>query len=840
MKAKKIIPIIVWLACAIGSIKAQTNTFYFMDELPMRNTMNPAFLPNTKFYFDFVFLPNLYLSAGNNSFAMKDFLINQNGQTVTALHPSMNVDDFYKKIKKTTSLETEFQLNLLSFGFRFKEKNYLTFDLDFKVNATAYVPRDIFKLGLYGTPDEFGVNSFNFKSIGVDASVYSEAGIGYMRRINDQWTVGGKLKFLMGYAGVTSKVNKMSLKASQDSWDLDADAQVYGSLPMSYDTKEDGTIDFNTFNLYEQANGGIDIQRYLELLYRPAGYGGAIDLGVTYEPIKHLVLSASITDLGFIRWNKNLIQGSMAGTYQYNGIYYEPGDSIDLEKIGQEIEDAFEFKSEGSSPFTQMLRANAHIAVEYGILNNKISFGLLSRTRFNAAHVTQEVTLATNFRPLDWLKAYVSYSFVNSRWNNIGLGLNLRAGMFNMFIAADYIPLNWAYIYSSENARTTVPYNTQRVNLQMGMSWNIGRDSGDKDRDGVKNIDDKCPKTGIKSLRKLCPNTPRKKFVDAKGCTLDEDKDGVPDCYDKCHGTKKGVKVDKFGCPLDSDQDGVPNTIDKCPKTPEGVEVDSNGCPLDDDNDGVPNYLDKCPNTPEGIKVDKNGCPIDTDKDSIPDYLDKCPNTPVGVLVDANGCPRDEDMDGIPDYLDKCPNTPKDAFGQVDQTGCPKDSDGDGVPDYLDKCPKEKGSAENHGCPELKKEVRNLFKKAMQGIQFETGKDVIKKSSYPILDAIANVLIANPTYNLNISGYTDNVGNPKFNQVLSAKRAASVKRYLASKNVEEARMNSAGYGQENPIADNKTAAGRAQNRRVEFEVVFESISYEKVVNPELNQLINTK
>ena len=355
----------------------------------------------------------------------------------------------------------------------------------------------------------------------------------------------------------------------------------------------------------------------------------------------------------------------------------------------------------------------------------------------------------------------------------------------------------------------------------------------------VKNGKDKCPKTDVKALRKLCPEVDRKGFVDVEGCTLDDDKDGVPNCYDKCPDTPANVPVDSVGCPFDEDKDGVYNHLDSCAHTPLGVMVDAKGCPLDDDQDKVPNYLDKCPNTPALVIVDSVGCPLDTDKDGVVDYLDKCPNTPANVQVDANGCPVDTDGDGVADYLDACPNTPKEAYSTIDTKGCPKDTDGDKVLDYLDKCPTTVGLPSNYGCPELQKEVRSLFKQAMQGIQFETGKDIIKPTSYPILDAIAKVMLDNPTYQLTINGYTDNVGDDASNQVLSEKRAASVKKYLTNKGIAAERMTSNGFGETNPIADNKTTKGRALNRRVEFLVAFENVSYEKVVNPELQDTPKT-
>jgi outer membrane protein OmpA-like peptidoglycan-associated protein len=305
------------------------------------------------------------------------------------------------------------------------------------------------------------------------------------------------------------------------------------------------------------------------------------------------------------------------------------------------------------------------------------------------------------------------------------------------------------------------------------------------------------------------------------GKLRDSDNDGIADKYDKCPDTPIDVKVDANGCPVDTDGDGVADYLDKCPNTPTGVTVDAVGCPVDSDGDGVPDYLDKCPNTPTSVKVDAVGCPIDTDGDGVPDYLDKCPNTPTGVNVDASGCAIDTDGDGVADYLDKCPGTPAAAYGKVDMNGCPLDTDGDGVPDYLDKCPKTAGEASNNGCPEVKKEVKTLFQKALQGIQFETGKADIKPFSFPLLNQIANILILNPTYLIEVQGHTDTVGGYDYNINLSNNRAASVRLYLVDKGVTQDRITSQGYGYNKPVASNNTKAGKAMNRRVEFVVTFE-------------------
>lgn len=308
------------------------------------------------------------------------------------------------------------------------------------------------------------------------------------------------------------------------------------------------------------------------------------------------------------------------------------------------------------------------------------------------------------------------------------------------------------------------------------------------------------------------------------GAARDGDADGVTDGRDRCPGTPVGATVDATGCPGDSDRDGVLNGLDRCPNTVTGAIVDATGCAGDADRDGVVDGVDICPDTPAGATVDANGCPADQDADGVFDGLDACSDTPARATVDARGCPADGDGDGVFDGIDECPNTP--AGADVDGRGCTVvrqvDSDGDGVFDDTDRCPNTRPGQQVDavGCPLLFRiEAGERQPLVLKGVNFETGRSTLTTDSYATLDEVAASLLANPQVRIEIAGHTDATGSRALNQRLSLARAMAVRAYLAQKGVSPDRMVARGYGPDRPIATNQTAAGRAENRRVEIHLL---------------------
>jgi|CXWL01.1.fsa_nt_gi outer membrane protein OmpA-like peptidoglycan-associated protein len=267
------------------------------------------------------------------------------------------------------------------------------------------------------------------------------------------------------------------------------------------------------------------------------------------------------------------------------------------------------------------------------------------------------------------------------------------------------------------------------------------------------------------------------------------------------------LKMEITGQKKKGDKHSAKNTIDLTGLIPQQTNA------TDRDKDSIPDNIDACPCIAGSLC--NQGCP-DSDNDGVIDKEDKCPD--IKGLVKYMGCPvPDSDKDGITDDEDKCPE----IFGVPPYKGCPiPDADNDGINDEKDKCPKTPGPVENEGCPVIKKEVINKLNFAADNILFETNTATLKSSSFKGLDEVVKILNENEGIQLKISGHTDNVGGDEFNQELSTRRASAVLTYLTEKGAGIDRITSEGFGETRPVADNKTATGKQQNRRVELKLSY--------------------
>jgi OOP family OmpA-OmpF porin len=235
---------------------------------------------------------------------------------------------------------------------------------------------------------------------------------------------------------------------------------------------------------------------------------------------------------------------------------------------------------------------------------------------------------------------------------------------------------------------------------------------------------------------------------------------------------------------------------------------------VDSDNDGIQDVFDQCPHSEAGVTVDDTGCEIfvDSDGDGVMDRKDLCANTPQGAPVDGYGCLRDEDGDGVTDDIDECPNTVSGAAIYVN--GCERDDDGDNVVNHLDECPNTRTNApvDARGC-----EIGSTVE--LRGVNFASSSDRLLTGAEQVLDDAIDWLKKNPHLVVEVAGHTDSDGAAAANLGLSERRAYTVRDYLINGGVSESSLTARGYGESEPVADNSTTEGKAENRRVELRIL---------------------
>lgn len=830
---------IVLTLLALQATAQNDLTLYNMNFVHTRLNLNPAFRPQAKVNFAVPGIGSTMFSFSNSGFVYNDFMRKRADDSTY-----IDLDKMLGAMKPKNFMAMNMRLQLFDLGIKIGA-GYLRLHSQERVDVRMSYTKDFFGFLIRGNGPTAGTEQK--LNVGINAIHYREYGLGYSHEINEQWTAGVTLKYLYGMENVQT--------ASSDVLVL--------TDPNTYELRARTNIHINTSGLDTAYEGASDnVAKYL-LGKKNTGF--AADLGLTYRPTKRVMISASLLDMGSIKWKDDLYTYKSANpnqSFTYAGIDINDliNDSSSLgdgfSKAGDSLQNTFDIKGEKSNTaYRTKLTRQFYLGANY-FIGEKTTVGATFHGQFFDKKLYPSIGINAATGIGRFMNVSATYTYTNNSFSNLGVGMAINLG-----------PVQWHVM--TDNLLAINYKESRNVHVRTGLYLTFGRKASDRDEDGITDFKDKCPDEpglkqfdgcpdsdgdGIINMLDSCPDQSGPEFWN--GCP-DSDNDSIIDRFDECP-SDSGLKQFN-GCP-DTDGDGIPNKLDSCPdkaglpqfngcpdsdgdgimdkedecpdqagltqfkgcpdrdgdgvqdkldECPDSVgKVEFNGCP-DRDGDGVQDKRDDCPDV--AGKAEFNGCP-DSDGDGISDKMDPCPT--VAGPAYALGCP-DSDNDSVPDALDACPQTP----GPRAANGCP-DSDGDGISDNFDKCPAVAGVAANNGCPELKKEEQEILTAAFENLEFASGKDVISKQSLASLNALADLLKKNPNWKMQIDGHTDNVGNAKSNTVLSQKRADAVKKYLASKGVAASRISTKGYGSSKPVADNKTPEGRDRNRRVEMTVLY--------------------
>lgn len=460
----KVAVLICCLSLPVMAYAQYTRNTYFMDNVSFRNQLNPALTPE-RGYFNIPIIGGIQGEANSNLITIADFEEEDYLQQDVEFFMK---DAFMNKLKEQNTIRFSSNLDLLSFGW-YKKNNFWNVNVSVKLDGGANIPKNFYRFlrdarGLNqeswsNYSREFGGERINFNS-------YLEMGVGHARSINEKLTIGAKAKLLLGIANLDFNIKNIKVSTQlenitpNNNWEtmryedlekvrgnamVEAEAVMKASLGtarVEYDN--DGYVkEINGFN-------GLGF----------AGVGVGLDLGATYRLNDKMILSAALLDLGFISWAKNSsIKATSVQnrTYSFDGQNY--GDAQQFQSIMSEDAllnlDVMQLQEEKHQGHLTSLYSSLVLGGEYKLLNNKLTLGVLSTTRFALPHTYTELTLSSAYQVNRHIGFSLGYSMLQSGGKGLGMGMKLGP----VIIASDYL-------YLGKNIRS--------LNILFGLSVPMG------------------------------------------------------------------------------------------------------------------------------------------------------------------------------------------------------------------------------------------------------------------------------------------------------------------------------------------------------------------------------
>jgi hypothetical protein len=469
---KKLRYLLVLLLLIILQDAASQNSqvLYYMN-LPQNHLLNPALRPSNKFYLGVPALTGININVNNNFVNFSDVIMpNQTGDSIISfLHPDYNVDNFISKLKTINYIAPEVNIQLLGLGFNAGKDLFVTLDVTERIVGNFALPKDLFVLALKGNNDYLG-KTINLSGLDARLRYFHEFGMGFSKNFGKKLRIGVRGKLLFGVANISLNNRSLGLTVGDDfSYDFNADLSASISGPVKVYMGTENKID--SLVLDE------------EMIKKPAYYlspenmGLGLDLGAVYQLTGRIQLSASITDLGYINWKRDITNLQANSTFKFSGLNITDivSGTRTFKEIGQEMVDSLKNSftiSKDSSGFSTFLPVGVSVGGKYN-LSKSLSLGILSHSVITGKQLRQALTMSANLNIGNAFSTSFSYTAENRSFDNLGAGLAFRAGFFQFYIVADKIPVSWNKIITN-NKTIPLPYNWNTINLKLGMNLVFG------------------------------------------------------------------------------------------------------------------------------------------------------------------------------------------------------------------------------------------------------------------------------------------------------------------------------------------------------------------------------
>jgi hypothetical protein len=439
-----------------------------MDIIPQSNQLNPALTPQAGFYFGIPGISSLEVNAGNSALSFNDvmpfrkeidslsyFLYNQETQA-----------NFFNKLRKSNFIYADNRADLISLGLRIR-KTYVSFYLGERAEVYGFVPYDLYKFGVYLNQKNIQSETFDLSSFGTRAQVYLESAIGLTQELSPTLSFGIKAKFLNGLADLRTTNSELTLKTGLNEWETSSSIEINSSIPLlRYELDSLGYADMGSFEIDSIDN--YSVRQYRDSLLGRNNKGFAIDLGILVKPTKKLTISASLLDLGYIRWKNNINNFTTGGTYKFNGAAVITDSTEAFDIILDSLENMHKF-TPSHNAYSTMLSAKLYAGIHYQIVKG-IGVGALTRQQIVNNTLYSQYTFSLNLNLGRVINTTYSYTILNNTYDNFGFALSLKSGPFQIYTMLDRIPL----YYNKTVDGVFIPAYAKEFNFRFGMNLLFG------------------------------------------------------------------------------------------------------------------------------------------------------------------------------------------------------------------------------------------------------------------------------------------------------------------------------------------------------------------------------
>jgi len=435
----------------------QVNSLYFLEKTPFHTKWNPAMAPSR---------PGIGIGVSSISLnvhsdlAMSDIFYpstDGSGQLWTILHPALGSDvktAFLDGLNDVSNIGGGMSMDLLNLGMKFG-KLYLTINSSINTDMGIGLPKDLFKFVMLGTNSVGG--PLDLSSLNVNAMMYAKAGLGLSLKLNEKLSVGVAANYLIGLANMRLGFDQFSIAASGSGLNITTQGDLRLTAPTGIALQYDADGKLNGFNVDNNLMTNVQSNP----MSAQAGKGMSFDAGLTFKPLNFLTLSAAVIDFGSITWNAaNISQAKSNGTFTYNGANLSGGATSSMTDQLTGMMNLQEYTD--VQAYTTKLTTKINVGLEAGVLNNHVTLGVLSQTGLSEFGNYQDYMASLNLKPGSLLQMALSYSLLHGEMSSFGAALNLKLLLFNVFVAADYIPLKVNPSF--------IPINNSYFNLQTGFN----------------------------------------------------------------------------------------------------------------------------------------------------------------------------------------------------------------------------------------------------------------------------------------------------------------------------------------------------------------------------------